>query len=260
MLHVLHRVTISPALVTLRALAARIRPVSSAARPRNKPCPRGDHLPSRANCTSKVVLCLLFGFGISIMSQAMTLEPSPVDLDRTMAPSEHNGLGAAYDHYRFEDAPSPSQTSDTLDASSGPPARATAVNHPPEQFVHPLSHGQPVHPSSRPESVSSAVLPPPPPRASTPLHSPRSTRSQSLAASLGSQSPIRRKPLSPTASPLAVRFSSKSYHMKSGDLPEEPDSGYYSLDSPDLYDLGPTEGPAPVASLPTPLEPLSEEE
>ncbi|KAK2611188.1 hypothetical protein N8I77_004555 [Diaporthe amygdali] len=194
------------------------------------------------------------------MSQAMTLEPSPVDLDRTMAPSEHNGLGAAYDHYRFEDAPSPSQTSDTLDASSGPPARATAVNHPPEQFVHPLSHGQPVHTSSRPESVSSAVLPPPPPRASTPLHSPRSTRSQSLAASLGSQSPIRRKPLSPTASPLAVRFSSKSYHMKSGDLPEEPDSGYYSLDSPDLYDLGPTEGPAPVASLPTPLEPLSEEE
>lgn len=48
--------------------------------------------------------------------------------------------------------------------------------------------------------------------------------------------------------------------MKSHDLQEEPDSGYYSLDSPDLYDLVPAEGPAPVASLPTPLEPLSEEE
>lgn len=48
--------------------------------------------------------------------------------------------------------------------------------------------------------------------------------------------------------------------MKSQDLPEEPDSGYHSLDSPDLYDLGQAEGPAPVASLPTPLEPLSEEE
>lgn len=249
----LRRVTILSALVAFRSLAVRIRGPSFA-RPGNKPCPRGDHLPSRANCTSKV-LCLLFG--ISIMSQAMTLEPSPVGLDRTMAPSEHNGLGAAYDHYRFDDAPSPSQTSDTLDASSGPPARATAITHPQEPFVLPLSHGQPVHTYSRPESVNSAVLPPaPPPRSSTPLHSPRSTRSQSLAASLGSQSPIRRKPLSPTASPLAVRFSSKSFHMKSNDLQEEPDSGFFSLDSPDLYDLG----PAPVASLPTPLEPLSEEE
>ncbi|KAI3400415.1 hypothetical protein diail_3036 [Diaporthe ilicicola] len=193
------------------------------------------------------------------MSQAMTLEPSPVDLDRTMAPSEHNGLGAAYDHYRFDNAPSPSQTPDTLDASSGPPARATAITHPQEPFVPPLSHGQPVH-TSRPESVNSAVLPAPPPRSSTPLHSPRSTRSQSLAASLGSQSPIRRKPLSPTASPLAVRFSSRSYHMKSSDLQEEPDSGFYSLDSPDLYDLPPAKGSAPVTSLTTPLEFLSEEE
>lgn len=48
--------------------------------------------------------------------------------------------------------------------------------------------------------------------------------------------------------------------MKSPDLQEEPDSGFYSLDSPDLYDLGPAEGPAHVASLPTPLESLSEEE
>jgi len=257
MLHALHRVTILPALVTFRAFSVRIR-ASSTAHPRNKPCSRGDHLPSRANCTSKV-LCLLFG--ISIMSQAMTLEPSPVDLDRTMAPSEHNGLGTAYDHYRFDDALSSSQTPDTLDASSGPPPRATAITHPQEPFVQPLSHGQPVHTSSRPESVTSGVLPPPSrSRSSTLLQSPRSTRSQSLAASLGSQSPIRRKPLSPTASPLAVRFSSKSYHMKSHDLQEEPDSGYYSLDSPDLYDLGPADGPAPVASLPTPLEPLSEEE
>jgi hypothetical protein len=257
MLHALHHVTILPALVTFRACSVRIR-ASSTAHPRNKPCSRGDHLPSRANRTSRV-LCLLFG--ISIMSQAMTLEPSPVDLDRTMAPSEHNGLGTAYDHYRFDDALS-SQTPDTLDASSGPPPppRTTATTHSQEPFVQPLSHGQPVHTSSRPESVTPGVLPPPPPpqRSSTPLHSPRSTRSQSLAASLGSQSPIRRKPLSPTASPLAVRFSSKSFHTRSHDLQEQPDSGYYSLDSPDLYDLGPAGGPALAASLP--LEPLSEEE
>lgn len=110
------------------------------------------------------------------------------------------------------------------------------------------------------------------------LHSPRSTRSHSVAASLasiGSQSSIRRKPLSPTASPLAVRFSSRfnqiGHHSPLHDLhyPHPPDSGYYSLDSPDLYDLSPnkpehTPVSAVVAgnttSLPAPLEEDSDED
>lgn len=117
----------------------------------------------------------------------------------------------------------------------------------------------------RPESVPAHARSPP-------LHSPRSTRSHSLAASLaslGNQSPVRRKPLSPTASPLAIRFSSKSAlssHMPSlpaYDLDQPPDSGFFSLNSPDLYDLGPkgAQDLAPGPSLlPAPLEEQSEEE
>lgn len=109
---------------------------------------------------------------------------------------------------------------------------------------------------------------------SPPLQSPRNTRSHSVAASLasvGSQSSIRRKPLSPTASPLAVRFSSRLYgfHTQLHDLQQPPDSGYYSLDSPDLYDLSqsptkPEHAPAPPSvatpSLSTPLEEQSDED
>lgn len=104
---------------------------------------------------------------------------------------------------------------------------------------------QPVRPESVAAHASSHSQ-----NAPSPLHSPRSTRSHSLAASLassygnGSQSPIRRKPLSPTASPLAVRYSSKQFaHMPP--LPpiphdlQQPDSGFFSLNSPDLYDLDP---------------------
>lgn len=111
---------------------------------------------------------------------------------------------------------------------------------------------QPYSSESVPAGAASAFESSPVSRSSHPqqapsLYSPRSTRSHSLAASLASpgnqsQSPIRRKPLSPTASPLAVRFSSKlSYHMPPHDLPlpQQPDSGFFSLDSPDLYDLSP---------------------
>ncbi|KUI62067.1 hypothetical protein VP1G_09201 [Cytospora mali] len=188
------------------------------------------------------------------MSQAVTLEPVPVDLHQTRAEPEpeDEGLGA-HDHYRFDHTSASalsdsSQTSDTLDASSGPPSQSTVLTHPQE-------------PLPQVQALQASALPP----SSPPLHSPRSTRSQSLAASLGSQSPIRRKPLSPTASPLAVRFSARSYQKTPSDLQDpEPQSGFYSLDSPDLYDLSPSEGPAPVAPLPaplpTPLEEESEEE
>lgn len=102
---------------------------------------------------------------------------------------------------------------------------------------------QPYRPESGPVHASATTSPPLPHHQPASVHNPRSNRSYSVAASLasvGSQSSIRRKPLSPTASPLAVRFSSKlnGNHMPLYDL-QHPDSGYYSLDSPDLYDLSP---------------------
>lgn len=221
-------------------------------RPRKKPCRRGDHLPSRANSTRNLkTLSLLFG--ISIMSQAaMTLEPGLVDLHQTRAGAEpdEDGLGT-HDHYRFDHSSASalseysqtSDTPDTPDASSGPPSQSTELTHPQDT---PLEV-QPLQTSSLPSSP--------------PLHSPRSTRSQSLAASLGCQSPIRRKPLSPTASPLAVRFSARSHHMTPHEMQEPgPEPAFYSLDSPDLYDLSPGGGPAPAAALAAPLEVHSEEE
>lgn len=183
------------------------------------------------------------------MSQVMAFEPVPVDLDHNLDQTraepepEDDGLGT-YDHYQADHYQSDhrsasalsdySQTSDTPDASSGPPPPSTAFTHPQE----PLTQGQALQQSPLPPSSPS-------------LHSPRSTRSPSLAASLGCQSPIRRKPLSPTASPLAVRFSDRGQQIPSHDLQDpEPESGFYSLDSPDLYDQSPGEGAAPEAPLP----------
>ncbi|ROW11117.1 hypothetical protein VMCG_00954 [Cytospora schulzeri] len=186
------------------------------------------------------------------MSQAVTLDHVPVDLHQTRAEPEDDGLGAQdHDHYRYDRSSASalsdySQTSDTPDASSGPPSRSTELT-------------QPQEPLQQEQALQDSPLPP----GSPPLQSPRSTRSQSVATSLGS--PIRRKPLSPTASPLAVRFSARSNHITTQDLQEiEPASGFYSLDSPGLYDRSPSEGPAPVAvavaPLRTPLEEDSEEE
>lgn len=222
-------------------------------RPRKKPCRAGDQLPSRVNHTRNLkVLSLLFG--ISIMSQAMALDHVPVDLHQTRAEQDDEGLGTQdhdYDHYQFDRSSASalsdySQTSDTPDASSGPPSRSTQIT-------------QPQEPLPQEKALQDSPFPPSPP----PLQSPRSTKSPSVATSFGS--PIRRKPLSPTASPLAVRFSARSNHITTQDLQEpEPASGFYSLDSPDLYDLSPSEGPGPVAvavaPLRTPLEEESEEE
>lgn len=233
--------------VTFRFPAIRAAPTL---RPRKRPCRAGDQLPSRAKHTRNLkVLSLLFG--ISIMSQAVDLDHVPVDLHQTRAEPEDDGLGIHdhdQDHYRFERSSASalsdySQTSDTPSASSGPPSRSTELTHPQE-------------PLQQEHALQDSPLPP----GSPSLPSPRSTRSQSVA-----QSPIRRKPLSPTASPLAVRFSARSNHITTQDL-QEPESGngFYSLDSPDLYNLSPSEGPAPVAvavaPLRTPLEEESEEE
>ncbi|KAK3392996.1 hypothetical protein B0H63DRAFT_386997 [Podospora didyma] len=75
-----------------------------------------------------------------------------------------------------------------------------------------------------------------------PLPSPRAARSQTLAHSSGA--PIRRKPLSATASPLATRYSSRDYSTPANlDTSEQlvgPDQRFarsFSLDSPTLYEF-----------------------
>ncbi|PSR99370.1 hypothetical protein BD289DRAFT_361177 [Coniella lustricola] len=192
----------------------------------------------------------------------------------------------AYDQYESGQdstpAPAAAQAPDTLGASSAGPSSsgpghaehlALAEQHHESQFPADVQssypepehqdhwapasgnehHAQSHHPDS---ALVSTVLPPRPPPET--LYSPRSTRSHSLAASLaslGSQSPIKRKPLSPTASPLAVRFSSHTRALHDHDL-DVPDSGYYSLNSPDLYELPPTkvQGPVVGATVQAPRE------
>lgn len=169
-----------------------------------------------------------------------------------------------------------------------PPVPAAVSPAPPSQLPPAAGHEvaafgvAPHQPESGPSLEASAFPSPSQPyrpesvpvhARSPPLHSPRSTRSHSLAASLaslGSQSPIRRKPLSPTASPLAVRFSSKlsspaSYmpQLPASDLDNPPDSGFFSLNSPDLYELGPKGDQNTghgTSLLSTPLEEHSDEE
>jgi hypothetical protein len=69
-----------------------------------------------------------------------------------------------------------------------------------------------------------------------PLPSPRTGRSFSLAQISG---PIKRKPLSSTASPAAVRFSIRGYADAIADLPrpEQRFARSCSLDSPTLYEF-----------------------
>ncbi|KAF4621890.1 hypothetical protein G7Y89_g14455 [Cudoniella acicularis] len=76
-----------------------------------------------------------------------------------------------------------------------------------------------------------------------------SIRSRALSlASSTSSSPVRRKPLPPTASPLATRFSSGEYQAATLELPEPSFLRVDSLDSPTLHEFPPTSRlqPAPV--------------
>lgn len=219
------------------------------------------HARSQARCTSAAFAHSPFVFVQYYFSgprlQNVSFEPSGKMSVETCMPMEphldlqHKALGgSSHDQSDSSSAAAlaASQTSDTLDASvAGPPSRS------PDSVC-----SQDLSSQNRPESVPAHALP----SKSPPLYSPRSTRSHSLAASLasGSQSPIRRKPLSPTASPLAVRFSSKGFHMPH-DLPHPPESGYFSLDSPELYDLKASHTPSrnlsealPVLPLAAPLE------
>lgn len=67
-----------------------------------------------------------------------------------------------------------------------------------------------------------------------------SIRSRALSsASSTSSSPVRRKPLPLSASPLATRYSSGDHLTSTLELPEQNFVRPYSVDSPTLYDFPP---------------------
>ncbi|KAK3329677.1 hypothetical protein B0H66DRAFT_34375 [Apodospora peruviana] len=89
------------------------------------------------------------------------------------------------------------------------------------------------------DQTDSFLFPPLPSLAKRSLPSPRTARSQSLAHSLA---PIKRKPLSSTASPLATRYSETSTRefldiVQQFPRPEQRFSRSCSLDSPTLYEF-----------------------
>ncbi|TLS28016.1 hypothetical protein PpBr36_00284 [Pyricularia pennisetigena] len=149
-------------------------------------------------------------------------------------------------------------------AVDNPPARG----HPPETSPASASAEKPIRPSSHAAAV-----------ATTPeLPSPRNFRSQSLAhhdrsPRVATTAPIKRKPLSASASPLARRFSQSSqYSQPSQYAPSPPPQHYldildelpspplmldqlpnrtsrsYSIDSPTVYDF-PSAKVAPLMPL-----------
>lgn len=68
-----------------------------------------------------------------------------------------------------------------------------------------------------------------------------SIRSRTLSsASSTTSSPVRRKPVPLTASPLATRCSSGEHLSTTLELPEQSFIRPYSVDSPTLYDFPPT--------------------
>ncbi|KAK4681721.1 hypothetical protein QC764_109890 [Podospora pseudoanserina] len=123
----------------------------------------------------------------------------------------------------------------------------TTFSHPPPQSPEPERHehrrlSDTSSASSRVQSPRSAISPPGPSETSDqqlpkqPLPSPRGGRSLSLAQIAG---PIKRKPLSLTASPLATRYSSPRLPELYEDLqrPEQRFARSVSLDSPTLYEF-----------------------
>lgn len=80
-----------------------------------------------------------------------------------------------------------------------------------------------------------------------------SIRSRGLSSSSStSSSPVRRKPLPSTASPLATRFSSGEHLAATLELPEQTFSRPYSVDSPTLHEFPPTSRlPFAPADFPT---------
>jgi hypothetical protein len=100
-------------------------------------------------------------------------------------------------------------------------------------------------PSDLPSSIHPANSPPENAPANTreqfPSLSIRS-RAETLSSpsSTTSSSPVRRKPLPATASPLATRYSSGEHLAANLERPEQTFSRPYSIDSPTLYEFPPT--------------------
>jgi hypothetical protein len=129
-------------------------------------------------------------------------------------------------------------------AASGPAAVAPDLSDPDRDPDTPIASSQvaparlpprPVPLETHDHTDAFPELPPVPPK--HPLPSPRSGRSLSLAQLSG---PIKRKPLSSTASPAAVRFSKgAAYADALADLPrpEQRFARSCSLDSPTLYEF-----------------------
>ncbi|KAK4145539.1 uncharacterized protein C8A04DRAFT_35796 [Dichotomopilus funicola] len=126
----------------------------------------------------------------------------------------------------------PVSASDTPSAPSGPSA--------PSEVVFPRPAPSSHHPSSSAQPLDETLRP---------LPSPRNGRSFSLAHLSG---PIKRKPLSSTASPAAVRFSKGAavYADILADLPrpEQRFARSCSLDSPTLYEFPGERSPLPTTS------------
>jgi hypothetical protein len=68
------------------------------------------------------------------------------------------------------------------------------------------------------------------------------SRAETLSSPLAttSSSPVRRKPLPATASPLATRYSSGEHLAANLEQPQQTFSRPYSVDSPTLYEFPPT--------------------
>ncbi|KAL2017702.1 hypothetical protein VTK56DRAFT_1727 [Thermocarpiscus australiensis] len=127
--------------------------------------------------------------------------------------------------YRLPPVP---ESSDTASASS----EVASVRPPPHPVPLPLGHFETL------DQADAFPELPPVPKATLP--SPRSGRSKSLAQISG---PIKRKPLSSTASPAAIRYStrysSRGYADALADLPrpEHRFARSCSVDSPTLYEF-----------------------
>lgn len=94
----------------------------------------------------------------------------------------------------------------------------------------------PIHPTNSPPEKAPANT-----REQIPSSSIRS-RAETLSSPLSttSSSPVRRKPLPATASPLATRYSSGEHLAATLEQPEQTFSRPYTVDSPTLYEFPPT--------------------
>ncbi|KAK0618093.1 hypothetical protein B0T17DRAFT_496414 [Bombardia bombarda] len=136
-----------------------------------------------------------------------------------------------------------SPLSDTSSASSEVAVlpRSPQSPEPPRRPVPlalgPSSSSEKVETSDQTLSSAFSFATLPPKLAKQAIPSQRTGRSQSLAQSSG---PIKRKPLSATASPLATRYSSRDYYLdiaRQFPRPEQRFSRSFSLDSPTLYEF-----------------------